>query len=179
VANKFERVGPRHPNCCQGTIATGRCNYKAVDGSQFCPLHGGGAAAAGTKRAELRNYVLSTAYAQRAGQLANSGHLKDLTDEVALSRLTLESLLKLCKTDNDFLIYGDKINATIKNVQVLVESLQKMQERNKELLDKQTLFSIADDILQIIVSHVTDPDAQKECGEMIYVAIINRLGGEV
>ena len=174
--SNFERVGPRHPEACQGNTGNGRCNFRAVAGSQFCPIHGGGIARAANQRQELRNYTLSTIFGKRAAELASSTHLKDLTDEIALMRLSLESVLKLCKSDTDFLLYNDKIATSLKTVQSLIESMQKLQEKNKELVDRQTLMAVADDILSIILNYVGDPDRQKECGEAIYGCIINRLG---
>ena len=177
--DKFQRVSHRDPNCCRASIPTGQCSYKAVKGSQHCPLHGGSIKAAADNRAQLRNILLQGALAQRASELAGSTHLKDLTDEVALSRLTLEQVLKKCQTENDFLLYSDKINTTIKTVQSLVESLQKIQEKNKELIDRPTLMKIVDLILAVIVQYVNDPDDQKACGEAIYGCIVTGFGEQI
>lgn len=179
MASSLEKVGPRDPNVCQGNLGTGRCHYKAAEGSPYCLMHGGGPGNAAHKRNELRNYKLQSALAQRAGELANSSHLKDLTDEIALTRLSLEGILKNISQPTDFVIYSDKISSLVKTVQSLVESTQKLQEKNKELLDRQTLMGITDNILSIIVEYVTDPEAKRLIGEKIYECIIEGMGEQV
>lgn len=176
---KLERVGPRHPECCQATLGTGRCHYKAAPGAQYCFLHGGGASAGKAKRQELKNYLIQSEHGRRAGELANSGALKDLTDEVALVRLALEGIIKTVKSNNDLLLYSDKISSLSRTIQGLVETVQKMQEKNKELIDRTTLLGITDGILNVILKYVEDPDNQRLIGEEIYECIIKGMGGEV
>lgn len=175
----FERVGIKHPNCCKGHTGSGQCNFKAVENSAFCMIHGGRAKVAPNRASALKNYLIDTKIGQRAGELANSPALKDLTDEVALTRVTLEGIFKNIKNDTDFLIYYDKIAQLVRSVQILLESMQKMQEKNKELIDRQTLMIIADSIVTIIIQFVDDPDKQRECGEAIYGCIISGIGGQI
>jgi hypothetical protein len=176
---KLERVGTRDPNRCQQSNGNVACQYKSIPGSQFCPLHGGSATARSTEKRQLRNLILQGEMGQRAGEMLNTGRLKDLTDEVILARVMLEGLAKNIKSPTDYMIYSDKINSTLKTVQSLTETLQKIQEKNRELVDRATLFAIAEGILAVIAHHVTDPDSQVAIGREIYDVIIKGLGGEV
>lgn len=115
----------------------------------------------------------------RADQMREGGRLKDLTDEVILARVLLEGLAKNIKSPSDYVIYSDKIAGVLKTTQGLVESLQKLQEKNKELVDRTTLFTIAEGILGVISQYVTDPDKQVAAGQEIYELIVKGLGGEV
>lgn len=170
------RVGTRDPNKCKGP---GPCHYRANPGSDYCSIHGSGSTSSSLEKKELRNIILQGELGQRAQDMLRGGRLKDLTDEVILSRVMLEGLLKNIKNPTDFIIYSDKVNTTLKTTQSLVESLQKIQEKNKELVDRATLFMIAEGILGIIIHHITDPDLQRKIGEEIYGVIIKGLGGEV
>lgn len=175
----LERVGARDPNRCKKSNGSVPCCYKATPGSDFCNLHGGGASGRALERKQLRNIILSGEIGKRAQEMLTGGRLKDLTDEVILSRVMLEGLLKNIKAPTDYIIYSDKVNSTLKATQSLVESLQKIQEKNKELVDRSTLFGIAEGILGVITAHVSDPDQQRQIGEEIYAIIIKGLGGEV
>lgn len=172
----FVRVGPRHPNKCQHSE---QCHYQAVQGARSCPLHGGCITEQSNDRAQLKQLILRGALAQRAGEVNSGGQLKQLNDEVVIAKVLLESLVNLIKTPTDVMIYSDKITNTLKTTQSLVESLQKLQERNKELLDRETLFKIAESILTVITQHVLDPDLQRKIGEEIYGCVITGLGGNL
>lgn len=175
----LERVGARDPDRCKKNNGTSPCCYKAVPGSDFCNLHGGAMTGRALEKKQLRNIILQGEMGQRAQDMLQGGRLKDLTDEVILSRILLEGLLKNIKTPTDYLVYADKVNTTLKTTQSLVSSLQVIQEKNKELVDRATLFSIAEGILGVITAYVSDPDAQRKIGEEIYAVIIKGLGGEV
>lgn len=175
----LERVGARDPMRCKKSNGNVACFYKCVPGSDFCNLHGGGATGRALERKQLRNIILQGEIGKRAGEMLTGGRLKDLTDEVILSRVMLEGLLKNIKSPTDYIVYADKVNTTLKTTQSLVESLQKIQEKNKELVDRATLFMIAEAILGVITAHIDDPDLQRQIGEEIYAVIITGLGGEV
>jgi hypothetical protein len=175
----LERVGARDPDRCKKNNGSGPCSYKAVPGSDFCNLHGGSATGRALEKKQLRNIILQGEMGQRAQDMLQGGRLKDLTDEVILSRILLEGLLKNIRTATDFLVYADKVNTTLKTTQSLVTSLQTIQEKNKELVDRATLFKIAEGILGVMTTHVLDPDVQRQLGEEIYAVIIKGLGGEI
>lgn len=157
----LERVGPDHPQCCKRNNPTSACHYKAEPGSEYCSLHGGSAASAANGRQELRNYKLNSVYAGRAKQLGDSPAIKNLNDEIALLRTTLEVVFNSIKSENEMLLYVDKIEKLVKGVQNAVESLQKLQEKNKELLSRDTVMAIFDGLMDKIVEHIQDPDTIK------------------
>lgn len=175
----LERVGARDPMRCKKSNGDVPCQYKCVVGSDYCNLHGGGSTGRALEKRQLRNIILSGEMGQRATDMLNGGRLKDLTDEIIICRVMLEGLVKNIKAPTDFIIYSDKVNTTLKTSQSLVESIQKIQEKNKELVDRATLFTIAEGILGVITAHVSDPDLQRQIGEEIYGVIIKGLGGEV
>lgn len=154
----LKRVGPDHPSCCQRQTPTGNCDYQAVPGGLYCALHGGSGGAAAEERRELRNFKLNSAFAGRAKELGNSPAIKNLTDEIALMRTALEVIFNSIKSEHEMLVYSDKIEKLTKGIQNLIESLQKMQEKNKELMSRDRVMQIFDDLMTKIVERVSDPD---------------------
>jgi hypothetical protein len=177
---KLERVGSDSPHCCQGETGSGPCVYKAVPGSKFCSLHGGGCTALAQDRQELRNYQLSVAkFADRARSLGSSPGIKNLSDEIALMRVTLETVFNSISSENEMLLYADRIEKLTHGIQKLVESWQKIQERNNELLGREQVMAIFDALLIKIVEKVKDPDILKQLAEDAFEIITKGLGGTI
>lgn len=174
--NLYVRIDHEYdPERCGAVVAGSRqCHYKRLEGSQYCPAHGGKMQQDHRRKQALTHYRLAQ-YDQRLGQLSGSGEIKSLREEIAIVRLTLENLLNQCKTPNQLLIYTDKISMLTGQVAKLIESCQKIEERNSNLLDKQVVLVIADEIINIISRFIKNPDALQEAGETI-VRVITDIG---
>lgn len=169
-------VGSGHPNACDFRMPDGPCPYQKLPGQQYCQKHAT-CQLFHDNKAQLQNYIINSAYGKRAAEMATSPHLKSLTDEIVLTRVALESLFRKIQTDDDIIVYNDRIIALTNNIQKLMESAQKIQERNRELLDRTTIFSIADAIMGIIAVQIDDPDKLSLIAEQIYESIIARISG--
>jgi hypothetical protein len=176
--SKINRVGVDHPEVCGGNTGAGPCTYQREVGSLYCPLHGAANSKGTAEKAELRNLRINSIYAQRAKDLTQNSGIKCLGDEIALMRVTLETVFNSIKNENEMLMYADKIENLTKGVSNLVVAWQKLQERNKELLDRQTVMSIADGILEEIVRLVDNPDTIRQLADAIYNVVTKGLGGE-
>lgn len=176
---KLTRVGPDHPRVCQGNTGAGPCSYESEFGSVFCSLHGAAGSTKATEKRELRNYRLNSAFADRADGLAKSPGLKNLTDEIALLRVALETIFNGIQNANEMLLYSDKIEKLAKTITSTVESLQKLQEKNKELLSREQVLVIFDSLMNLIVQHVKDPDALLQLAQEGSNVISKGLGCEV
>lgn len=165
----YERVAETDPNRCQGIIGgsqAGQCNYKAVPGCKFCMMHGGSGQASDNKKGALKNYRIQQ-WGEQIGDKANSSDIKSLREEIGILRMLMETTLNHCKNANDLLIYSDKIGHLTEKIQKLVESCQKMEEKNNQLLDRKVVIVIADSIVTLIGEYVTDPDMLDEIGAKI------------
>lgn len=176
----FERCEATDPNRCQGIIrsgpAAGQCFFKAVINSTFCPRCGGASQHNKNEQTALRNYRL-TQYATRVGELAGNTEIKSLREEIGIVRMTLETLLNSCKTQNDALIYIDKINSLVDNIKKLIEASQKLEEKNHNLLDRKVVIVIGDCIVQLLSQYIADPDQLNEIGGKICESIENAASG--
>jgi hypothetical protein len=169
-------VGSGHPNACDFRMPDGPCPYEKLPDQQYCQKHRA-SAICHDRKAQLQNYIINSAFGKRAAEMSRSPHLKSLTDEIVLTRVSLEALFRKIQSDDDIIVYNDRIIALTNNIQKLMESAQKMQERNRELLDRNTIFSIADAIMGIIAVQIDDPDKMSLIAEQIYESIIARISG--
>lgn len=174
----IERVGVSHPECCEANNANGQCEYRRVSGSRNCPVHAGGAAVGGQEKRELTNLRLNSLYGNRAKELSGKGSVKNLTDEIALMRVALETIFNMIESANDMFIHVDKIDKLTSGIMKLIESWQKIQEKNKELLGRETVMAIFDQLIEAIVLRVKDPDVVKALADDGYNIIIKALGKE-
>lgn len=172
---KIQRVGADHPECCQGNTGNGGCEYRRTPGSSYCPLHGSSTQRESAEKAELRQYKLNSIYATRAKDFANGSNIKNLSDEIALMRTTLETIFNSITNINDMMTYCDKIDKLATSIAKLVESWQKLQERNKELMSREEVIVIFDELLNVFLSKVTDPDALDQLAEECRVVLTRGL----
>lgn len=154
---------------CWGQVKTGPCPNKRVHGSEYCLRHGGTHAKRRNAQEELRMYRLGQ-YQQRVGELSSHADMKSLAGEIGIIRMTLEEVILSC-TDKDgnanrnqLLVQAPQINQLAITVKSLVESLQKIQERNNLLLDKKQIMSMADGIIKILTTHITDAETLAKVG---------------
>lgn len=173
---KLERVGPDHPQACQGG-KNGPCPYKAEPGSDRCSIHGGSASSAASKRLELKNYKINSLYAERAADHASSPVVKNLTDEIGLMRTSLEVVFNSISSASEMLLYVDKIQKMTEGISKLITTLQTLQEKNKELLGRDTVMSIIDQILEKIVLRIDDPDIIQALADDCYQVVVKATGG--
>jgi hypothetical protein len=154
----LKRVGIEHPLVCQSSTPSGPCEYQAEPGASKCALHGGCQTSQASEKKELRNYKLNNAFAGRARELGTSPAIKTLTDEIALLRTALEVIFNSIKTENEMLLYTDKIERLTNGIQKLLESAHKLQEKNKELMSRDQVVGLFDRLLEKIIERIPDPD---------------------
>ncbi len=159
--------GEFDPDRCHGTNAgTAQCKYKRIPPSHYCPIHGGLGNQGLEKRAKLANYKLQQ-YSERVGELATSPEIKSLREEIGIVRMVLENILNQCTSANLLLTYTDKLSSLAGQISRLIETAQKLEERNSNLLDRKVVIVIADQIIDTIKLFVKDPDELLEVGRLI------------
>lgn len=144
------------PERCQGNLKFGQCHFKAIPGSQYCPIHNSGAGRA-EKKETLRNYRL-TKWQARLEELSDSEKRKDLSEEIGIIRILVEEKMNLCETAHDIMAHSGGIADLVSKLERIVMSAQKLDERNNELLDKSTVAKIAEGIIDIIMTYIEDEE---------------------
>jgi hypothetical protein len=176
---KMERVEEGDPLQCQSIFAHGQCPYKRVEHSEYCQMHGGNNAQQAHRKKSIHDYRLQLVdWQNRVDELAGSSHIKSLRGEIGILRMVMESVINQIKTPIQFPIFADKIQSVARDLKGLVETCQKIEERNKELLSKTEVFNIADAVVNVISNYIKDPDDLLAAGEELYAVIVGIASGE-
>lgn len=175
---KMERCEEDDPLRCQAVYTHGQCPYKRVEHSEYCLMHGGNKGQETHRKKALHDYRLEQVnWQQRVDELAGSYNVKNLRGEIGLLRMALEGILNQAKTPQQLLLYTDKLQSITRDVRSLVETCQKIEERNKELLSKTEVMNIADAVINIMSNFITDPDDLLAAGEQLHVTITSVICG--
>jgi len=177
TAGQFEVVAEDDPTRCKGTTAQGQCKYRAVPETDYCKMHGGGAAKSRLVKQEQRKYKLAV-WQDRVNEFADDTDLKSVNDEIGILRMTLEGVLNACKTNQDLLLYAPKISDLVAKVEKLVVTCHKLEAAAGITLTKAAAAALAVQIVDIVDKHVKDPDAVAAIAEEIGSAIANAKGEE-
>lgn len=170
-STKIQRVGQTDPDCCKGTTGSRGCEYRKIPGTDFCPLHTSGASVKANERKELRNYRINSLLGDRFRELSGSTLVKNNTEEIALLRGTLETIVNNMSSANDVLLYSDKIEKLSKEIRGQIETLQKVQERNKELMSREHVMSLMDQMVGIMVGVIKDPDDLRNLADQVEIIV--------
>ena len=149
------RVAEDSPNRCQAMTKHGQCRFGRVDGSTLCFRHCRNRQQIEKKK--MNNYLL-TSYYGRAAELASSDGIKSLKDEIALLRLLLERILNNINNDSDLLIATPQIADLVTKINNTVLTSHKLESQMGQLMDKEQVVIIANQMVNIIAEHVTDED---------------------
>lgn len=170
---EFQRVtDPADPNRCQGVTSNGQCLSLASPGAKFCSFHGPGAVKQ-VKTQALRNFRL-TQYQSRVGEFADNDQLKSLREEIGIVRMVLETVLNQCQTPVDLLMNTTKISNLIGQIEKLVVSCHRLEEKTGLLMDATGALVLANSLIDIISEHVTDEAALEAVSSKILAAIAKK-----
>lgn len=168
--HEYIRVEEDDPNRCQGMAGAGQCKFKAMDGSQYCPMHGGVPAQLAQAKKDVRN-LLITRYHSELKRLGDSDHIMSLRDEIGLLRMMMERILNNCRGDADLLIYSSQLADLTMKVSKVVTDCHKIEERTGNLLSREVLGAFALSVIELINEHVSDPDAKRLIADGIMAAM--------
>lgn len=169
---KWERVTDEDdPRRCQHIIPTaGQCMLIAVEGSPYCPAHGGNKAFEANKKKELRNYRLGK-FHQRVQELGSSDAIIDLRDEIGILRMLIEEKINRCKDKGDLLLISGPLSDLMMKVEKIVTSCNRLESRLGNLLDRTKVLQFAQMIVQIISTHIQDETILETISEEIDEAL--------
>lgn len=170
--NQIAIVADDDPSRCQATTSRGQCQFRAVEGTTYCKMHGGSSVRAYQVKQDQRKYKLAK-WQERVNAFADDEQLKSLNDEIGILRMTLENVLVACKDENDMLLYAPKIADLVAKIEKVVVTCHKLEASTGVLLTKSAAFTLAAQIVDIVTKHVTDPDAVSQIADEIGSAIAN------
>lgn len=147
-----------HPSeRCEGTIKTGQCINCKVPGTDYCLNHGANKQLQSKNGTTVRNYRLQR-WKNRVGEMADSGGIKSLREEVGILRVILEEMMNQCNDATDLLLYSQRMADLVMKIEKLVSSCDRLENRMGMLLGKDSVLQLAATYVQIINSYVSDPN---------------------
>jgi len=155
-SDKWTRVAEDSPERCQATIATrGQCMNARMEGSDYCPAHGGNRGNAKMKQAASDMYQLGR-YQARVGDFANHGGIKSLRNEISILRMVLETRMKQCKDDHELMLHSQSISNMVGSIEKLVVSCQRIDLQLESMLDEAKAMQWISEIIDILSKHIQD-----------------------
>lgn len=165
------KVEDESPDRCQMVVGGKyQCSNKVVEGSQYCPSHGGASVATARKRQALQNYQLSVynaRFMQSAEEKRGSSEIKSLRDEIALTRALLEDLLNRCDSPLKMELQQGNILKHLETVEKLVRSAHKLELEMQQLLDREQIIAFGKAVINIISDIVQDQSMITEIASRI------------
>ena len=163
-------ITKHHPNeRCEATLSNGQCINCKVPGADYCVTHGANSQLQKTNGTVVRNYRLRR-WQQRVGEMADSGGVKSLREEVGILRVILEEMVNKCEDSMDLLLYSQRMSDLVMKIEKLVSSCDRLENRMGLLLGKDSVLQLAATYVQIINNYVADPEVIEKISQEMMVA---------
>ncbi len=135
---------------CEYLGSFGQCSKGAVSGDCFCEEH-----TARTAQRQVGAYLISNRFlGDTAERHAESDKIKSLVGEIAILRAMLEHRLNSIDNEAEAVAMAPTIKDTMLAIDKLVNSWHTMDVKLGNLLNKQALMSLAQNIIGIIEENV-------------------------
>ena len=144
---------------CEASTPAMVCRHAAVDGTDYCPRHGGTMIRRRQAEKRLEMYHLKR-WKKRVEEFAGHTEIKDLHEEIGIVRMMLEETLNKCDDPDDLLQNSGRITAMVDKVQALIATVDKMDAR--AALAPDVLTRLAAEWVQIICVYITDENQLEE-----------------
>lgn len=150
---KAER--PDSPNRCQASTGNGQCLNEAMEGCDYCKVHGGHS----LEHISKRQYNVAK-WQARLSRFTDHADVKNLTEELGILRLTLETILNRCENDNDLIMRQSAISGLVMDITKLVTSATQVEQKMGLYVDKKTILQFASEVIDIIATELEDQPAR-------------------
>ena len=165
MPQQYEKVPEDSPDRCMSMRAGDQCPFKKLEGSDYCGMHARGFLKRKEKQG-IKNLILTKWKAEIQTQ-ASSSNIFSLRDEIGVSRLMMQSILNKCETAEELMQHSQPISQLLGQTERLVSSCFKLESTLGEFLTQEQLANIAEQIIKVIGSFVTDADTLAAISEQI------------
>lgn len=163
---------------CEYITQRGQCHNEAESNHRFCAEHSKHSTQSLINQYRVACKLLGDA-PERHAQIDS---LKSLRGEIALLRSLIESRMNMIESQAELVAAMPMLKDSFIAVEKLVSACHQMDVKLANLLDKQTLISLAQDIIRIIDARVrkitkddVDVDAViEQIGQQIVTAIAHK-----
>lgn len=155
IVQKVER--PDDPQRCQAVTPKGQCENLGVAPGKNCYAHGGASAVKAQAKESIYRFRVQK-YQERVGEIARSSNIKSLREEIGVLRMLLEEKLNACENDAELLLNSGDLSDLVIKIEKLVNSCHGLEAKLGVMIDKATLLSMVEQMVQIISKEVEDPE---------------------
>ncbi len=163
------------PERCQGVMAYGQCGNKSMEGSLFCPMHGGNKAVQSAEAKDQRNYRVAK-WQARMNRMSDAPGIKSLREDIGVLRMLLEERLNQCHSESELMMQSQPIAQLVEKIEHTVVSCHKLEEKLNVVVDRQQLLQFASQVIDIVSKHTQEDQLQVISDEILQV--VGKLGGE-
>lgn len=171
---EWQRVEDDDPARCQASNRTEQCHFKAQEGSNYCPRHGGNRGAAKLRETTLNSYHLSKF---RIRTQRHAGSVKDLSGEIGMLKSMLEVQWNRINTPAELVLASGPISTLITKIKELTDSALKLDLQLGKNLDRVQAMQLAEEIINAITTHVTDSEVVEAIANEILEIVSRATGG--
>lgn len=140
-----------------------QCSNESNEHTEYCDIHD---RFNKSEKEGKRLYQLHK-WQRRIQEFDNSDKVKSVRDELAILRMSLETILNACNTAADIMIRSAQIAKLVDQINTLVVSTHKIEKSLGLVVDKDQLVGFAMRILTVITTYVSNPDTLELIAEGI------------
>lgn len=144
----LRRVNDNSKVRCKASTAHSQCHFEAVEGSDYCIMHGGNS---------KKKAIYSSTNAVFL-KMKNISAFHSLSEEIAIIRTLIETKLNVCQDENDLLMQSDAIANMVKNLRELIVASSSITLKMGDVLTAEQAHDMVANIITIISNHVTDTE---------------------
>lgn len=133
---------------CEYIRASGPCQNEAVPPSRFCEEHSTTSTKTLLNQYRITNHLLGDTMERHVA----ADQIKDLRVEMAIIRSLVEKKLNMIENDADAVAAIPTVERAVLAIQKLAETVHKMDVQLGNVLNKQTLIAIAQEIVPVIAN---------------------------
>ena len=160
------------PDRCQSNDAKGQCMNKSVEGSEYCPVHGGR-----NKMPQQRIYELkSSKYQAVLERQTDHEGVKSLRTEIGVLRMIMESRLNAIESDTDLELNSQSISNLAVQIEKLVTSCTKIDLQLSSIITEEQAIQWTMEIVEVINDHINDSEIKAAIAAEIESRLIRILG---
>ncbi len=157
------------PNRCMSNDAKGRCLNLAVEGSEYCPCHGG-------RRSNKKIYELKASKYQAAIERhGEHDEVKSLRTEIGILRMLMETRLNMIQDDSDMMLQSQSISNLTIQLEKLVSSCNKIDLQLESIITEDHAIQWMAEISDIIAEYVKDSEIRALIADKIQSNLVKIL----
>jgi hypothetical protein len=167
-------------NQCSASTARGPCPNEAVQlpddtFTENCKMHGGAWQARSAEKKRMFGYRLGK-WQNKIMHHAHNPAAKSLRAEIGVLRVLLEERIQAIQDPIQLIAATGPCSTLVMQINTLVTSCDKLEQRQGVTLDKTQVMSLADQMLSVIFANLDSLDVDAEKTELFLAGVSEGIG---